>query len=70
MKLALTMEEVFITLTKHATVFKMRTGVTNDGRIVARDCQVYWDTGAYADIARGLRKNQALPQQAHTIYRT
>lgn len=49
-KLALTMEEVFITLTKHATVFKMRTGVTNDGRIVARDCQVYWDTGAYADI--------------------
>jgi CO/xanthine dehydrogenase Mo-binding subunit len=49
-KLALTMEEVFITLTKHATVFKMRTGVTNDGRIIARHCEVYWDSGAYADI--------------------
>ncbi|WCK52342.1 molybdopterin-dependent oxidoreductase [Aneurinibacillus sp. Ricciae_BoGa-3] len=49
-KLALTMEEVFITLTKHGTVFKMKTGVTNDGRIVARHCAVYWDGGAYADI--------------------
>ncbi|RSK55301.1 xanthine dehydrogenase family protein molybdopterin-binding subunit [Bacillus canaveralius] len=49
-KLALTMEEVFITLTKHATVFKMKTGVTNDGKIVARKCEVFWDTGAYADI--------------------
>lgn len=49
-KLALTMEEVFITLTKHATIFKMKTGVMNDGRIVARHCEVYWDGGAYADI--------------------
>lgn len=49
-KLALTMEEVFITLTKHATVFTLKTGVTNDGRIVARQCNVVWDTGSYADI--------------------
>ncbi|RUQ31140.1 xanthine dehydrogenase family protein molybdopterin-binding subunit [Peribacillus cavernae] len=49
-KLALTMDEVFITLTKHGTVFKMKTGITNDGRIIARHCEVYWDGGAYADI--------------------
>ncbi|WP_199256786.1 xanthine dehydrogenase family protein molybdopterin-binding subunit [Alteribacillus sp. YIM 98480] len=49
-KLALTMEEVFLTLTKHATVFTMKTGVTNDGKIVARKCNVVWDTGSYADI--------------------
>lgn len=49
-KLALSMDEVFITLTKHATVFTLKTGVTNDGKIVARKCTVAWDTGAYADI--------------------
>jgi CO/xanthine dehydrogenase Mo-binding subunit len=49
-KLALTMEEVFLTLTKHGVTFKMKTGIKNDTTITARHCEVYWDGGAYADI--------------------
>ncbi|MEA2982865.1 MAG: hypothetical protein QOF09_4688 [Alphaproteobacteria bacterium] len=49
-KIALTMEEQFVTLTKHPTTFRIKSGVTQDGRIVARDCHVLWNGGAYADI--------------------
>ena len=28
----------------------MKTGVDNDGRIIARKCEVWWNGGAYADI--------------------
>ena len=49
-KIRLSRKEEFLTITKHGVTAKLRTGVTNDGRILARDCQVMWDTGAYADI--------------------
>ena len=49
-KISLTMEEQFFTITKHASTFRIKTGVTKDGRIVARDCEVWWNGGAYADI--------------------
>ncbi len=49
-KIALTMEEQFYTITKHATTFRIKSGITKDGRIVARECDVYWNGGAYADI--------------------
>jgi len=49
-KIALTMEEQFYTITKHATTFRIRSGITKDGRVVARECDVYWNGGAYADI--------------------
>src|SRR5437764_7716483 len=49
-KISLTMEEQFFTITKHASTFRIKTGVSNDGRIVARDCEVWWNGGAYADI--------------------
>jgi CO/xanthine dehydrogenase Mo-binding subunit len=49
-KISLTMEEQFFTITKHASTFRIKSGVTNDGRIVARDCEVWWNGGAYADI--------------------
>ena len=49
-KIALTMEEQFVTLTKHPTTFRIKSGVTKDGRIVARHCDVLWNGGAYADI--------------------
>ena len=48
-KISLTMEEQFYTLTKHATTFRIKSGV-KDGRITARDCEVWWNGGAYADI--------------------
>jgi CO/xanthine dehydrogenase Mo-binding subunit len=49
-KISLTMEEQFFTITKHASTFRIRSGVTKDGRIVARECEVFWNGGAYADI--------------------
>lgn len=49
-KIALTMEEQFYTLTKHATTLRIKSGVTKDGRITARECEVWWNGGAYADI--------------------
>src|SRR5712692_3972283 len=48
-KIALTMEEQFYTLTKHASTFRIKSGV-KDGRITARQCEVWWNGGAYADI--------------------
>ncbi len=49
-KIALTMEEQFFTLTKHAATLRVKSGVTKDGRITARECEVWWNGGAYADI--------------------
>lgn len=46
---ALTREEEFVTITKHGVVTKIKTAV-KDGVITARKCEVYWDTGAYAEI--------------------
>ena len=48
-KIALTMDEQFLTLTKHPTTFRIKSGVKGD-RVVARKCEVYWNGGAYADI--------------------
>ena len=49
-KISLTMEEQFFTITKHASTFRIKSGVTREGRIVARECEVWWNGGAYADI--------------------
>ena len=49
-KVALSMEEQFFTITKHASTFDIKSALTKDGCIVARDCQVWWNGGAYADI--------------------
>jgi CO/xanthine dehydrogenase Mo-binding subunit len=48
-KLALSVNESFKTVTRHPARVTVKTGVTQDGRLVARECQVYMDTGAYAD---------------------
>jgi len=49
-KVSLTMEEQFFTITKHASTFRIKSGVSKDGRILARECEVWWNGGAYADI--------------------
>ncbi|HEX9836950.1 MAG TPA: molybdopterin cofactor-binding domain-containing protein, partial [Alphaproteobacteria bacterium] len=49
-RVACSMEEQFYTITKHASTFRIRSGVTKDGRITARSCAVWWNGGAYADI--------------------
>jgi len=49
-KVSLSMEEQFYTITKHATTFRIKTGVSKDGRIIGRECEVWWNGGAFADI--------------------
>jgi CO/xanthine dehydrogenase Mo-binding subunit len=46
---ALSREEEFLTITKHKVVTKIKTAIKG-GAITARKCEVYWDTGAYAEI--------------------
>lgn len=49
-KVAATMEEMFYQITKHPSTFRIKSGVDDNGRIVARRCEVFWNGGAYADI--------------------
>jgi CO/xanthine dehydrogenase Mo-binding subunit len=49
-KVALSMEEQFYTLSKHAATLRLKSAVSKDGRILARECEVWWNGGAYADI--------------------
>jgi CO/xanthine dehydrogenase Mo-binding subunit len=48
-KLVLSHQEVFQVASKHASWVRIRSGVTRDGRIVAREVDTVLDTGAYAD---------------------
>jgi CO/xanthine dehydrogenase Mo-binding subunit len=56
-KLHLTRDEEFVTVTKHGGRITLTTGVTKDGRIVARKSLCHFNTGAYADIGPRLIKN-------------
>jgi CO/xanthine dehydrogenase Mo-binding subunit len=49
-KVASTFEEMFYQVTRHPCTFRIKSGVDNNGRIVARKCEVLWNGGAYADI--------------------
>ncbi len=49
-RIGLTMEEQFYTITKHGATVRIKTGVANDGRIIAREVETWWNGGAYADI--------------------
>jgi CO/xanthine dehydrogenase Mo-binding subunit len=49
-KISLTVDEQFYTITKHANTLRLKSGVTRDGRITSRRCDVWWNGGAYADI--------------------
>ncbi len=56
-KIVLAREEDFLTVTKHQAVLHLKTGVSKDGRIVARKAICYFNAGAYADISPRLIKN-------------
>ncbi|HEV8641414.1 MAG TPA: molybdopterin cofactor-binding domain-containing protein [Methylomirabilota bacterium] len=49
-RLALSLEESARTITRHAVTVRLRTAVGRDGTLLARQCEVVLDTGAYADI--------------------
>lgn len=47
-KLTLTREEVFqCTFVRQGLVTRLKTGARKDGRLVAQQCEFYWDGGAY-----------------------
>lgn len=50
-RLALTLEEGFLTNTQHAAILRLRTGVMRDGRLVARQSHIELDAGAYSDAS-------------------
>jgi len=50
-RLALTLEEGFLTNTQHAAILRLRTGVMSDGRLVARQSHIELDSGAYSDAS-------------------
>jgi CO/xanthine dehydrogenase Mo-binding subunit len=56
-RLHLTREEEFITVTRHGARIRMTTGLRDDGTIVARKVAAHFNTGAYADIGPRLIKN-------------
>ena len=66
-KLELSINESFKTITRHPARVTVKTGVTKDGKLIARDCQVYMDTGAYADA--GPRVTQKAAYRALGPYR-
>jgi CO/xanthine dehydrogenase Mo-binding subunit len=49
-RLALSVTEACQTITRHGAICYIKTGVRRDGSIVARQCDVRLDTGAYADV--------------------
>jgi CO/xanthine dehydrogenase Mo-binding subunit len=50
-RLCLTLDESFLTLSQHAASIRMKTGVTKDGRLIARETMVHLNAGAYSDAS-------------------
>ena len=56
-KLHLTREEEFVTITKHGARIQLKTGLKKDGTIVARQSICHFNTGAYANIGPRFVRN-------------
>ncbi len=75
-----TRDEDFIAgLPRHPTVTRIKSGVMRDGRVVARQARLYYDTGAYSDhgptiaaggafYARGVYNIPNADIKAYTVY--
>jgi CO/xanthine dehydrogenase Mo-binding subunit len=50
-RLCLSMDEGLLTLTKHAGILILKTGVNRDGRLTARQSEIQLDGGAYSDAS-------------------
>lgn len=50
-RLCLTHDECFYTTSQHAAVINFKTGVMNDGTLVARRSHIYLNAGAYSDLS-------------------
>jgi CO/xanthine dehydrogenase Mo-binding subunit len=49
-KISATMEEQCYLITNHPATVRIKSGVSKDGRVTTRECEVFWNGGAYADI--------------------
>ena len=57
-RLLFTREEEFTSaVVRQPTTIRIRTGVTRDGRLVAREIEGYYDAGAYADCTPNVCRN-------------
>jgi len=56
-KMMLTREEEFFTISRHGSKTMIKTGVKKDGTFVAREMAIYLDGGAYADFGPIVSKN-------------
>jgi len=50
-RFCMTQEENFLTQSQHAAILKLKTGVANDGRFIARKAEILLDAGAYSDAS-------------------
>jgi len=66
-KVVHSVEESFKTVTRHPAKCRVKTGVTRDGILLAQECEIYMDTGAYADA--GPRVTQKAGYRAQGPYR-
>jgi len=66
-KLVMTASDSFKTVTRHPARVRIKSGVTADGRLLARECEIYMNTGAYADA--GPRVTQKAGYRALGPYR-
>jgi CO/xanthine dehydrogenase Mo-binding subunit len=48
-KICLSVSEAMVTVRRHAAKIRLKTGVKKDGTLVAREAEIYLDTGGYAD---------------------
>lgn len=48
-RIELSLEEAFRSMSRHGSRIRIKTAVSKDGILLARECEVYMDTGAYAD---------------------
>jgi CO/xanthine dehydrogenase Mo-binding subunit len=56
-KVTLTREEEFVTVCKHPATIRLKTGVRNDGTLIARQVTAFFNTGAYTDIGPVVARN-------------
>ena len=51
-RVCLSVPEAMVTVRRHGASVKLRTGVANDGVLVARQAEIHLDTGAYTENTR------------------
>ena len=51
-RLCLSVPEAMVTVRRHGASVKLRTGVMNDGALVARQAEIHLDTGAFTENTR------------------